>query len=152
MIFILRLVAALLAFTASTVSAQDPSPPAPDTTTQDPNAVTAFSIRSGKLMLSSGANPKPTALPEGAYTNDSELIIVFVDGRVTRIQESTDGITEIGSMRLSRQQRVTLTPSTSALMAVTEFTLPSGMFKSADGSTTVTIVNGRPIAFTLGGT
>jgi hypothetical protein len=102
-------------------------------------------------MLSSKANPKPTALPDGTYTNDSDLIIVFLDGRVSRIQESTDKLTEIGSMRLSRQQRVTLTPSTSALMAVTEFTLPSGLFKSVDGSTSVTIVNGRPIAFTLPG-
>lgn len=147
-----RLVATLLAFTASAVSAQTPSPASPDTTVQDPNAVTAFAVRSGKLMLSSAANPKPTTLPDGAYTNDSELIIVFVDGRVTRVQESTDKITEIGSMRVSRQQRVTLTPSTSALMAVTEFTLPSGLFKSADGRSTVTIVNGKPIAFTLGGT
>jgi hypothetical protein len=151
MVPMLRLVAILLAFTASGVSAQTPSPASPDTTVQDPNAVTAYSVRSGKLMLSSKANPKPTALPDGAYTNDADMIIVFLDGRVTRIQESTDKMTEIGSMRLSRQQRVTLTPSTSALMAVTDFTLPSGLFKSGDGLSSVTIVNGRPIAFSLSG-
>jgi len=147
----LRLVAILLAFTASGVSAQTPSPASPDTTTQDPNAVTGFSVRSGRLMLSSNANPKPTALPDGTYTNDADMIIVFVDGRVQRIQESTDKIIEVGSMRVSRQQRVTLTPSTSALMAVTDFTLPSGLFKSGDGLSSVTIVNGRPIAFSLPG-
>jgi hypothetical protein len=36
-------------------------------------------------------------------------------------------------------------------MAVTDFTLPSGLFKSGDGLSSVTIVNGRPIAFSLSG-
>jgi hypothetical protein len=32
---------------------------------------------------------------------------------------------------------------------VTDITLPSGLFKSEDGSTSFTIVAGRPIAFTI---
>jgi hypothetical protein len=147
MVTMLRLIPILAVFTSAAVSAQTPAPS--DSVAEDPNAVTAYSIRSGKLMLSSKAHPKPVALPDGAYTNQSDLIIVIVNGRVTRLQESTDKITEIASMRLNRQRVVTLTPSTNALMAVGEFMLPSGTFKSDDGKSSVTIVIGRPTAFTL---
>lgn len=152
MIRLLRLVAIFLGLTASAVSAQTPAPASPDTTAEDANVVTAYSVRSGKLMLSSKANPKPTTLPDGAYTNQSELTIVIVDGRITRLQEGTERITEIGSMRLSRQRLVTLTESTSALMvSATERTLPSGTFKSEDGRSSVKIVFGRPTEFTISG-
>jgi hypothetical protein len=147
----LRLAAMLLALTASTIYAQEPVTASADTTAVDPNAVTAYSIRSGKLMVSSKANPKPTTLPNGAYTNESDVIIEIVNGRVARIQESTDRITEIASSRLNRQRLVMLTPSTNALMAVGEVILPSGTFKSADGRSSITIVYGRPTAFVLAG-
>ena len=147
MVTMLRLIPILAVFTSAAVSAQTPAPS--DSVAEDPNAVTAYSIRSGKLMLSSKAHPKPVTLPDGAYTNQSDLIIVIVNGRVTRLQESTDKITEIASMRLNRQRVVTLTPSTNALMAVGEFMLPSGTFKSDDGKSSVTIVIGRPTAFML---
>ena len=150
MIPMLRIVAILLASTASAVSAQAPAPASADTTTADPDAVTAYSVRSGKLILSSRANPKQAPLRDGTYTNQSGVIIVVVDGRVTRIQESTGGITEIASMRLNRKQLITVTPSTNALMAVSDFPLPSGTFTSEDGSS-VKIVLGRPTAFTLPG-
>lgn len=148
---VLSFVAVLSVVTANAVFAQTSSPALPDTATGDPHAVSAYSIRSGKLMLSSRANPKPAVLPDGAYTNESDLIIVVLDGRVTRLQESTDRITEIASMRLNKHRLVTLMPSTNALMAVSEVTLPSGTFKTEDGRSSVTIVFGRPTAFTLPG-
>lgn len=153
MIAVLRFVATLSFFTAAAAAAQVPAsaPPLPDTAAADPNAVTAYAIRSGKLMLSSRANPKPAPIPDGTYKNQSDLIVVILNGRVTRIQETTDKITEIASMRLNRQKLVTLMPSTNALMAVNELLLPSGTFTSEDNSASFTIVFGRPTAFTLSG-
>jgi len=151
MIPTLRLVTVLLAASAGAASAQAPAaaPAAADSAVTEPNAVTTYAIRSGKLMLSSKANPKPTPLPDGTYTNQSELILVFLDGRVTRVQESTDRIIEIASMRLNRDKLVKLMPSTNALMAVSDMTLPSGTFKSADGASSITIVVGRPTEFVI---
>lgn len=149
MIMMLRLVALLFVFTASATYAQAPSVAPPDTVAVDPDSVTTYSLRSGKLMLSSKTNPKPVTLPDGTYTNQSELILVFANGRVTRMQESTGQITEIASMHLNRQRLVRLTPATNALMAVSDLPLPSGTFTSADGRSSVTIVFGRPTAFTL---
>lgn len=142
---------ALLVMTAGAATAQTESPAPPDTATANRDSVTAYSIKSGRLMLSSKANPKPVALPDGAYTNEADVIIVFVNGRVTRVQESTDKITEIESARLNKNKLVTLTPSTNALMAVSELILPSGTFTSEDRRNSVTIVFGRPTAFTLSG-
>ncbi|MEO8577011.1 MAG: hypothetical protein ABI556_09935 [Gemmatimonadales bacterium] len=149
---VLRLVAILWLFTATAVSAQGQSlMSSSDTTAKDLDAVTAYSIRSGKLMLSSKANTKPVALPDGVYTNQSDLTIALLDGRVTRMKESTGQITEIASMRLNKDRLVKLTPATNALMAVTDVTLPSGTFKSEDGLSSVTVVYGRPTAFTIPG-
>jgi hypothetical protein len=148
---VFRLVASLSLFTAATVAAQTAAPALSDTAETHPNAVTAYAIRSGKLMLSSRTNPEPVSLPDGTYKNQSDLIVVIMNGRVTRIQETTDRITEISSMRLNRQKLVTLMPSTNALMAVNELLLPSGTFTSEDGKTSFTIVFGRPTAFTLSG-
>jgi hypothetical protein len=143
--------ASLSVLTASASLAQTDSLAPPDTVTGNRDSVTAYSIRSGRLMLSNRANTKPVALPDGAYTNEAGVIIVFVNGRVSRVQESTDKITEIASARLNRNRMVTLTPSTSALMAVSEVILPSGTFTSDDRRTSVTIVFGRPTAFRLPG-
>ena len=151
MIRTLKSAAILLVITATVASAQTESPALPDTTTGNPDSVTAYALRSGKLMLSSKANPKPMKLPDGAYTNQAGVIIAVVNGRIARIQESTDKITEIASARLNRNRSVTLTPSTNALMAVSEFVLPSGTFTSEDGRSSVTIVFGRPTAFRLAG-
>lgn len=151
MIRMLRFAAVALAFTASSLSAQEAASAPGDTATEDPHAVTAYSIRSGKLMVSSKANPKPTALPDGTYMNEAGVILVFVNGRVTRVQETTDRITEIASMRLNRQRLVILTQSTNALMAVIEVMLPSGTFRAENGNSSVTIVYGRPAAFTITG-
>ena len=151
MIAVFRHVVTLSFFTAGAVAAQSPASPAasPDTAAADPNAVTAYAIRSGKLMLSSRANPKPAAIPDGTYKNQADLIVVILNGRVTRIQETTDKITEIASMRLNRQKLVTLMPSTNALMAVNELLLPSGTFTSEDSKASFTVVFGRPTAFSL---
>ena len=145
------LVALLLAFAGSAVSAQAQPPAAPDTTAADANAVTAYAIRSGKLMLSSKANPKPVALPDGVYKNQSDLVLAILNGRVTRLGESTGELTEIASMRLNKDRLVKLTPSTNALMTVTDITLPSGTFTSEDGRSSVKIVFGRPTEFTIPG-
>ena len=139
--------------TASAAAAQTPSPvPAPDTTTKDPstqNVVTGFSIRSGKLAVSSAANPGPVFLPDGTYANAANTIIVVVDGLITRIQESWGGIIEVASIRLNRQRGVRLIPSTNALMTVSDLPLPSGRFKTEDGKNSFTIVAGRPTEFSF---
>jgi hypothetical protein len=151
MIKVLRLIAILLVSSASAVSAQTEAPASPDTTATDANAVTVFAIRSGRLMLSSKANPKPVVLPDGVYKNQSDLVLAIIDGRVTRIAESTGEITEVASMRLNKDRLVKLTPSTNALMTVTDVTLPSGTFTSEDGRSSVKIVSGRPTMFTIPG-
>lgn len=151
MVRMLRTIAVLSVLGPGTAAAQTPSASLEDSAVQDSNAVSAYNIRSGKLMLSSKANPKPIALPDGTYANQSGVILVFMDGRVARVQESTDEITEIESMRLNNQRLVRLMPSTNALMAVTEFSLPSGTFTSEDGRNSVTIVFGRPTAFMISG-
>lgn len=144
--------AALWLLAGSAAHAQVSLPAAPQPVdSAELNTVTTFSVKSGRIALSSAANPGPVYLPDGAYTNDSNLIIVILEGRISRIQTSVDAITEISSVRLSRNHIITLTPSTSALMAVTDIALPSGIFKSEDGATSFTIVAGRPIAFTLAG-
>ncbi|MEO8193517.1 MAG: hypothetical protein ABI681_06675 [Gemmatimonadales bacterium] len=148
----LRLVAIIAAISASAISAQTPSPvPVPDTTIGDPSTrnVVTYSVRSGKLALSSAADPGPAYMPDGTYTNDANMIIVIVDGRITRIQGSSGEITEISSVRLGRQRAIALTPATNALMAVSDITLPSGTFKSDDGRASFRVVAGRPTAFTL---
>lgn len=150
MISMLRLVALLTVFGASSAYAQEAAPASSDTTAvANPNGVTAYVIKSGRLMLSSKANPKPAWMPDGPYTNQDNLIIVFINGSVTRVVRSTGEAIEIGSMRINRQQRVTLTPFTNALMAVSDLPLPSGTFKSEDGRSSVTIILGRPTEFTL---
>lgn len=151
MISVPRVVAILLVSSASAIAAQTPSPASPDTAAGDPNAVTAYAIRSGRLMLSSKANPKPVSLPDGVYKNQSDLVLAILDGRVTRLGESTGEITEVASMRLNKDRLVKLTPSTNALMTVTDITLPSGTFTSEDGRSSVKIVFGRPMAFTVPG-
>jgi hypothetical protein len=113
------------------------------------NVVTKFSVRSGKIALSSAANPGPVYMPDGTYTNESGTIIVILNGSITRLQQSTDEIVEIASLRLNRQDMIRLTPSTNALMAVTDMPLPSGTYKAEDGRASVTFLSGRPTAFTL---
>lgn len=149
----LGIVVAIVLGSAGTLHAQTAQPPAVTTPVDsaDLHTVTTFSVKSGRIALSSAANPGPVYLPDGTYTNDSNLIIVILEGRIARIQTSADAITEISSVRMNRNHVITLTPATSALMAVTEFTLPSGLFKSEDGLTSFTIVAGRPIAFTVSG-
>lgn len=152
MIPILRLCGVcLVAAAASAAHAQAPLPAAApamlDSSTQ--NVVTEFSVRSGKIALSSAANPGPAYLPDGTYTSENNTIIVILEGRIVRLQRSTGEITEISSVRVNRLHGIMLTPSTNALMAVSDFTLPSGTFKSEDGRSSITVVAGRPTAFTL---
>ncbi len=134
----------LLALVSSSAAAQS-SDPAADSV----NAVTSYSVKSGRLMLSSLAHPKAVSLPDGKYINDAGLILVLLDGSVARVQFGDDGIRDITNTRTNRQKIVVLTPSTNALMAVADMTLPSGVFKSEDGKTSFTVVAGRPTAFTI---
>jgi hypothetical protein len=154
MLQMLGRVAVLSAFSAGAISAQTPAPlTALDSVVHnraEQNVVTAFSIRSGKLVLSSAANPGKTTLPDGTYTNELNTIIEIVDGKITRIQESSGAIVEVASIRVSRQGLIRVTPSTSALMAVSEMPFPSGTFRSEDGQNSFTSVLGRLTAFSIG--
>lgn len=146
----LRFVAALALFGTSAISAQEQAPASSDiAAAANPNAVTTYVMKSGKLMMSSKTNPKPAPMPDGTYTNQDNLIIVLLDGSVTRVVRSTGETIEVASMRINRQQSIRLTPSTNALMAVSDMPMPSGIFKSADGLSSVTIVLGRPMEFTV---
>lgn len=129
-------------------SAQDTAPAAAADTT-DPaarNIVTSYSVKSGKLMLSSASNPGPVQMPDGTYSNESGTVIVFLDGTITRVQRA-ERITEITNVRLNRQKTVLLTPSTNALMSVSDMNLPSGTFKTEDGKYWLRVVIGRPAEF-----
>ena len=122
---ILRSVPFIAAVFASALSAQTPSPAAaPDSIVQDSaalNAVKDFSIRSGKLVLSSAANPGPVYLPDGTYSDESNTAIVIRDGRIARIQQASGDLIEVSAVRLNRRGVITVTPSTNALMAVSEW-------------------------------
>jgi hypothetical protein len=137
------LAAASLLVALNVTGAQTPAPS--DTA---PNAVTAVSIKSGKLALSSAANPGPVFLPDGAYTNESNTTIVFLDGRILRVEHGSGTVDQVGSVRIQRD-RVMLTPSVRALMAVSPFALPSGTFRSQDGNTWFKVESGRPTEFAL---
>jgi hypothetical protein len=101
-------------------------------------------------VLSSAANPRRTLLPDGTYKNQAELVIVVVDGRISRILPASGEAIEVASIRVKANRTVAITPSTNALAAVSEITLPSGIFTSADGTSTFTVIQGRPAAFTIG--
>lgn len=150
----LRRAAFIAAITATAVSAQSQSSAAvPDSTVQDSaalNAVKDFSIRSGKLVLSSAANPGPVHLPDGTYSDESNTAIVIRDGKIARIQQASGDLIEVSVVRLNRRGVITVTPYTNALMAVSDMPLPTGTFKSDDGVSSIRIVLGRPTAFTLG--
>ena len=135
----------------SAASAQASSTPAPDSTSSDPagNVVTKYLIRSGKLVLSSAASPGQTVVPDGTYTSDEGTLIVILEGRINRIQRGSGEIIDVASSRVNRQRVIMVTPSTNALMAVSEIALPSGMFKSEDGRNEFTILLGRPTAFSF---
>ena len=52
------------------------------------NVVTVFSVKSGKLVLSSAANPGKSYLPDGTYSTEDGAILAIVDGRISRFQRS----------------------------------------------------------------
>ena len=151
MIRILRLCGVCVFAAASTAYAQEPvpasAPAVPDSIAR--NTVTAYSVKSGKIALSSAANPGPAYLPDGTYKDEGNTIIVIVDGRIVRVQPESGESTDISSVRMSRKNIIMLTPSTNALMAVTDIALPSGTFKIEDGSASFTVMAGRPTAFTI---
>jgi hypothetical protein len=113
-----------------------------------PNEVTAVSIKSGKLALSSAANPGPVFLPDGAYTNTGNTVIVVLDGRIIRVEYGSGSISQVASMRV-QNQRVMLTPPVVALMSVSPFPLPSGTFTTQDGAHWFKVMSARPIEFVI---
>lgn len=113
-----------------------------------PNQVTAVSIRSGKLALSSAANPGPVFLPDGAYRNDANTVIVILDGRIIRVEYGSGTVTQVASSRVQRG-RVMLTPPVTALMSVSPFPLPGGTFTHQDGAAWVKIVSAMPTEFVV---
>ena len=86
------LVVVMAAVTATGISAQTPSPAPVADSAADPalrNAVTSYAMRSGKLALSSAANPGPVFLPDGTYTSEAGTIVVIVDAIINRVQRGT---------------------------------------------------------------
>lgn len=108
----------------------------PDSSTA--TAVTAFSVKSGRIMLSSAANPGPVNLPDGSYTN-GDAFMVILGGRIIRVQ---------ASVSVDRNRIVMLRPAASALMQVSDIPLPSGTFISEDKASSISVMSGRPTAFT----
>ena len=153
MIRMLQLTCVCVIVGASTAYSQEaaPTPPANAPDSAALTAVSTYAMKSGKIALSSGANPKPTFLPDGTYTNESGTIVVILDGVIARLQRESGEITEISSVRMNRERVIMLTPSTNALMQVSDMRLPSGTFKSADGLSSISVVMGRPTAFSVPG-
>jgi hypothetical protein len=136
----------VLAIAARTAHAQAPTVVEPP----DSSAVTSFSIKSGKIVLSSLKNPGKDYLPDGTYTNEGGTIIVILDGKIVRLQRGDPAeITEIASVRLNPRHGIQLTPNTNALMAVSEITLPTGTYTSEDGASSMRVVSGTPRMFTI---
>jgi hypothetical protein len=150
MVRTLQLTFACLIVSVSSAYAQDPAaapPEAVDSTA--PTPVTAFAVKSGKIALSSATTTKPVFLPDGAYTNEGGTVIVIVDGVIVRIEREAGEATFIESVRLNRDHQIMLTPGTNALMQVTDMRLPSGTFRSADGKSSMSVVQGRPTSFSV---
>lgn len=142
-----KLAAIISIVAASGASAQDST--SVDSATR--NVVTSFSVKSGKIVLSSAANPGKSYLPDATYSTDEGAILVIVDGRISRFQRASGEMVDISNVRLTRLGLIALTPSTNALMAVSDFNLPSGRYKSEDGRSSLTVIAGRPTAFTIPG-
>jgi hypothetical protein len=106
-------------------------------------------MKSGKIALSSIANPKPTFLPDGTYTNESGVILVILEGLITRLQREQSDPIEIASVHLGRDRMIMLVPGTNALMQVADIRIPSGTFISADGLSSLKVVSGHPVSFTV---
>lgn len=150
MIRMLQLACVCVVVSASAAYAQGPAPAAaPDVDSAALNAVTTYSMKSGKIALSSAANQKPSFLPDGTYTNESGTVLVILDGLITRLQRDQGEATEISSVHLGRDRVIMLVPGTNALMQVSEIRLPSGMFRSADGRSSIKVLSGHPISFTM---
>ena len=147
----IALVSSLIA--SSVASAQTTAPPSPPEASAVDSAtlynVTEYSVKSGKLVLASAANPIPIYLPDGTYTNEAGEIFVISDGKVVRIQDAGGQITDITATRKNRFGLIVLTPNTNALITVSEVKLPSGNFTSDDGLVTFRSVLGRPTSFRI---
>lgn len=154
MIRTLQLTFACVVIGASGASAQDAASAAPPPEAVDsaaPIAVTSFAVKSGKIALSSATNPKPVFLPDGTYTNDGGTVLAIVDGVIVKLERYAGEATVIESVRMNRDHQIMLTPGTTALMQVTDVRLPSGTFRAADGKASFTVIQGRPISFSVPG-
>jgi hypothetical protein len=151
MMRILQVSFAFLLAGAGVASAQvqTASAPAEPVDSTAPIPVTSYAIKSGKIAMSTATSSKPTFLPDGTYTNDGGTIFVIVDGVINRLEREGGEATYIETVRMNRDHQIMLTPSTTALMQVAEMRLPSGTYRSADGKSSVSIVMGRPTAFTV---
>jgi hypothetical protein len=153
MIRMLQLACTCVVLSSSAAYAQDPAPSAAaepvDSATL--NGVTTYSIKSGKIAMSSIANPKPSFLPDGTYVNESGTVLVILEGAITRLERAEGEATEIFSVHLGRDRVVMLVPSTNALMQVADVRLPSGTFRSVDGLSSMRVLSGHPVSFTIPG-
>ena len=150
MITMIRVACVCAVVSASTAYAQETAPAAAEAVDSAAlNAVTTYSMKSGKIALSSVANPKPSFLPDGTYTNESGVVIVILEGVITKLERDQGEATEIASVHLGRDRVIMLVPGTNALMQVSEMRLPSGTFRSADGLSSMKVLSGHPVSFTI---
>lgn len=151
MIRMIQLACVCVVVSASTAYAQETAPAsAPETVDSAAlNAVTTYSMKSGRIALSSVANPKPSFLPDGTYTNESGVVLVILEGVIARLQREQSDPIEIASVHLGRDKVIMLVPGTNALMQVSDIRIPSGTFRSADGVSSLKVLSGHPISFTL---
>lgn len=139
--------AASVARAQTSASASPPEPSTVDSATL--HNVTEYSVKSGKLVLASAANPIPVYLPDGTYTSEAGENFVISDGKVVRIMDAAGQVTDITNTRKNRFGFIVLTPNTNALMTVSDVKLPSGNFTSDDGLVTFRSVLGRPTSFKI---
>ena len=146
----IALFASMISATAASAQSSAPaSTPEPAVDSATLYNVTEYSVKTGRLVLASAANPIPVFLPDGTYTNEAGENFVISDGKVVRIIDGAGQATDIAHTRKNRFGLITLTPSTNALMTVSDVKLPSGNFTSDDGLVTFRSVLGRPTSFRI---
>jgi hypothetical protein len=74
---------------------------------------------------------------------------VILEGVIARLQREQADPIEIASVHLGRDKVIMLVPGTNALMQVADIRIPSGTFRSADGLSSIKVLSGHPISFTL---
>jgi hypothetical protein len=158
-----RLLLAGLASVSAAVSAgaQVESNRTPTTSDSDAkSAVTAYAIRYNKLAMSSLAQPGANYIPPGTYKDDKGHVITVVEGRFTLVKVNSAVTVAVETTELTPERQLQLlgrvatttsiTPTgTTSSTAGKSFPFPAGSYRSEDGKSTFTVVDGRPTKFTF---